>query len=177
MNRNNLNSISNTDPQDRWKWNFGYHSVSQCKSRNRSIDQKPQEIIQQIRRDNFIKVERTKNNRRHDDDNDDDDDDRHGESLQQSVNVTFSHLLHLSFRLMIGGTITLYILNQKHLLPKPLSAVVSKTLFWPTLPITVSRRVGRWVTEVDDTVVMGGAPFGFFRIPQQLHDNYGVSVT
>jgi len=33
---------------------------------------------------------------------------------------------------------TLYFLNQKHfLLPKPISAIVSKILFWPTLPITV----------------------------------------
>lgn len=50
-----------------------------------------------------------------------------------------------------GVTIGLYILNQKHLLPRPLSAIVSKSLFWPTLPITVSRRVGKWMTRVDDT--------------------------
>lgn len=50
-----------------------------------------------------------------------------------------------------GVTVGLYILNQKHLLPRPLSAIVSKSLFWPTLPITVSRRIGKWITRVDDT--------------------------
>jgi len=72
-------------------------------------------------------------------------------------------------------TVLLYILNQKHMLPKPLSAVVSKTLFWPSMPITVGRRVGNWITEVDDTVVMGGAPFGFAKIPEKLYDEYNVS--
>ena len=92
-----------------------------------------------------------------------------------SVPVTWAHLLHLSFRLMMGATVTLYLLNQKHLLPKQLSSVVSRTLFWPTLPITVSRRIGKWVSDVDDTVVMGGAPFGFCHIPDKLYDLYGVS--
>ena len=76
---------------------------------------------------------------------------------------------------VLGMTVVLYILNQKHMLPKPLSAVVSKTLFWPTIPITVGRRLGNWITEVDDTVLMGGAPFGFARIPEKLHDEYDVS--
>lgn len=74
----------------------------------------------------------------------------------------------------LGAITTLYILNQQHLLPKPLSAMVSKTLFWPTLPITVSRRLGRWSTVIDDTVVLGGAPFGFAKIPHKLHDEYNV---
>ena len=75
----------------------------------------------------------------------------------------------------LGVTVGLYILNQKHLLPKPLSRVVSKALFWPTLPITVSKRLGAWVTVVDDTVVMGGAPFGFWGIPETLYQEFGVS--
>jgi hypothetical protein len=75
----------------------------------------------------------------------------------------------------LGAITTLYILNQQHLLPKPLSAIVSKTLFWPTLPITVSRRLGSWSTVIDDTVVLGGAPFGFAKIPHKLHDEYNVA--
>jgi atypical dual specificity phosphatase len=71
-------------------------------------------------------------------------------------------------------TVALYILNQKHLLPKPLSAVVSDVLFWPTLPITASRRMGRWITKVDDTVIMGGAPFGFLSLPEKLYHDYKV---
>ena len=77
-------------------------------------------------------------------------------------------------RVMLWVTVGLYILNQKHLLPKPLSAVVSKALFWPTVPITVGRRIGKWQTVVDETVIMGGAPFGFAGIPDYLYEQYGV---
>lgn len=80
----------------------------------------------------------------------------------------------ITLRATLGVTVILYILNQQHLLPRPLAAVVSKALFWPTLPITVSKRVGRWVTRIDETVVLGGAPFGFLGYPEKLRDDYGV---
>ncbi len=80
-----------------------------------------------------------------------------------------------AFRTIFIVTAALYLLNQKHVLPRPLSAFVSKTLFWPTLPITVSRRVGKWMTQIDDTIVMGGAPFGFLNFPERLYKDYGVS--
>lgn len=76
---------------------------------------------------------------------------------------------------LLGTTIALYVLNQKHLLPRPISSVVSKLLFWPTLPITVCKRIGNWITPVDDTVVLGGAPFGFAGIPEELYSKYDVS--
>ena len=76
----------------------------------------------------------------------------------------------------LGITVALYVLNQKHLLPKPLSRIVSKVLFWPTMPITVARRIGSWTTAVDDTVIMGGAPFGFAGIPDKLYNQFGVSA-
>ncbi|KAL7471630.1 hypothetical protein ACHAXS_011969 [Conticribra weissflogii] len=72
------------------------------------------------------------------------------------------------------ATITLYVLNQKHMLPKPIGMWVSKLLFWPTLPITLSRRIGKWTTVVDETVVLGGAPFGFMGYPERLADKFGV---
>lgn len=75
-----------------------------------------------------------------------------------------------------GATLVLYILNQKHMLPRPISAVVSKALFWPTLPITVGRRLGQWTTVVDETVVIGGAPFGFANVPEKLYNKYGVRI-
>jgi hypothetical protein len=81
-----------------------------------------------------------------------------------------------SSRAILGVTLVLYILNQNHVLPKPLSAIVSKALFWPTVPITVGRRLGQWYTVIDETVIMGGAPFGFANIPERLHEKYGVSV-
>jgi atypical dual specificity phosphatase len=71
-------------------------------------------------------------------------------------------------------TLVLYVLNQKHLLPRPISAVVSKTLFWPTLPITVSRRIGVWITPIDETVILGGIPFGFAGFPERLYNDYHV---
>jgi hypothetical protein len=68
-------------------------------------------------------------------------------------------------------------LNQKHLLPKPVSRVVSKVLFWPTLPITVSKRIGSWITVIDDTVVMGGAPFALAKLPGKRYmDNLFISL-
>lgn len=74
----------------------------------------------------------------------------------------------------LAVTVALYVLNQKHLLPKPLSAFVSKALFWPTLPITACKRLGAWSTVVDDTVILGGAPFGFANYPEKLYTEYGV---
>jgi hypothetical protein len=110
----------------------------------------------------------------------DDDDDDIGESppmLLQWKNVTAAaipQLTTLTLRTVLGITVALYILNQKHALPRPLSALVSKTLFWPTMPITASRRIGKWVSRIDETVVMGGAPFGFLDYPEKLYEDYGV---
>jgi len=87
----------------------------------------------------------------------------------------FPHVaLGLAVKTVLGITTALYLLNQSHLLPKPLAAVVSKVLFYPSLPITASKRIGNWVTQIDKTVVMGGAPFGFLNYPQRLKDEYGV---
>ena len=72
------------------------------------------------------------------------------------------------------ATITLYILNQKHMLPMPVGKVVSKALFWPTIPITISRRIGKWTTVVDSTVVIGGAPFGWCGYPERLTRQFNV---
>jgi hypothetical protein len=91
-----------------------------------------------------------------------------------SVATVVPHVLAGGLRAFLGVTVALYILNQQHLLPRPLSAMVSKTLFWPTLPITASRRIGKWVTRMDDTVVMGGAPFGFLHYPKKLYRDYRV---
>jgi hypothetical protein len=79
-----------------------------------------------------------------------------------------------SFKALFLATAVLYGMNQLALLPPELSSVVSRALFWPTLPITVARRVGKWTTVIDDTVVMGGAPFGFVHLPERLLREYGV---
>lgn len=74
----------------------------------------------------------------------------------------------------LAVTSVLYFLNQKHLLPKPLAAIVSKTLFWPTMPFTVVKRLGAWSTVVDDTVVLGAAPLGIVNFPEKLYKEHNV---
>lgn len=76
----------------------------------------------------------------------------------------------LAWRGFLGVTVALYFLNQSHLLPRPLSGLVSRALFWPTLPITFAKRVGKWTTMVDETVMLGGAPFDVLGLPEKLYD-------
>ena len=96
-------------------------------------------------------------------------------SLRQSTEQNASLLSGLSFatlcfRSAAFATITLYVLNQNHMLPKPLGMFTSRLLFWPTIPITVSKRIGKWTTVVDNAVVLGGAPFGFMKYPEKLRE-------
>ncbi|KAL3766481.1 hypothetical protein ACHAWO_004656 [Cyclotella atomus] len=131
---------------------------------------------------------------------DPDDDDDNDENIKPSGAITIKRRLPFSFpcieqpsfissaaylsvlpdiakvclRSLAIATVALYVLNQKHLLPKPIGRVVSKVLFWPTIPITVSKRIGKWTTEVDDSVVIGGAPFGFMNYPEKLYKQFNV---
>jgi atypical dual specificity phosphatase len=83
--------------------------------------------------------------------------------------VALSHCLRAGLTL----TVALYLLNQNHCLPRPLSGWVSRVLFYPTLPITVLRRVGTsWETVIDDTVLLGGVPL-WGRL-QALHRDHDV---
>ena len=86
----------------------------------------------------------------------------------------FPDIAKLCLRSLAITTVTLYVLNQKHMLPKPIGRVVSRVLFWPTIPITTSRRIGKWTTEVDNTVIIGGAPFGFMKYPEKLARKFNV---
>jgi atypical dual specificity phosphatase len=97
-------------------------------------------------------------------------------SVWNATAFSLPRFLGSSCKTVLGVTVVLYILNQKALLPQPVSAVVSRVLFWPTLPITALRRlwVGSWTTVIDDTVVMGGAPFGFLGWPERLYHEYGI---
>ena len=80
---------------------------------------------------------------------------------------------------LLGVAVILYVLNQKHWLPLSLSRRVSHYLFWPTLPLTLPRRKlwlrEPWCTVIDDTVIMGGAPFAFAGYPETLYHKYNVS--
>ena len=94
-----------------------------------------------------------------------------------SASIIFSgvpNLTTLCIQSVAIATITLYVLNQKHMLPLPLGRVVSKALFWPTIPITISKRIGKWTTVVDNAVVIGGAPFGWCGYPEKLSKKFNV---
>lgn len=97
-----------------------------------------------------------------------------GKPSGTTMAITFPHLAQIATKFALGTIVALYILNQQHMLPRGLSSVVSKTLFWPTLPITFSKRLGKWTTQVDDTVIMGGAPIGWLNVPKKLQEQYGV---
>ena len=55
-----------------------------------------------------------------------------------------------------------FILFQKKLLPRPLARAAARVYFWPTIPFTMARLRAQWPheywTEVDATVLVGGAP-------------------
>jgi hypothetical protein len=108
------------------------------------------------------------------DDNHDDKDGAKATPYDSIVAAAIPHLTGLALKTIAGITLALYVLNQQHMLPRQLSAVVSKSLFWPTLPITASRRIGKWMTRIDETIVLGGAPFGFLGFPETLYEEYGV---
>ncbi len=93
---------------------------------------------------------------------------------ETAATVFVPQLANLALRTGLGITVVLYILNQSHLLPKPLALVVSRFLFYPTLPITAAKRIGKWVNRIDETVVLGGAPFQFLDYPRTLNEDYGV---
>lgn len=63
-----------------------------------------------------------------------------------------------------------YLLCQKKMLPQPMSRVVSKLAFFPTMPMTAMSRLGNYWTEIDDTIVLGCAPFAAAGHPQIMYD-------
>ena len=109
-----------------------------------------------------------------DDDDEGEDNGFIGDFTTALASSSIPSIANIFLKTMLGVTVTLYVLNQKHMLPRPLSSVVSKVLFWPTLPITMGRRIGTWYTKMDDVVMMGGAPFGFLQLPEKLYHDHGV---
>lgn len=99
---------------------------------------------------------------------------RHNTTTASIIFSGVPNLTTLCIQSVAIATITLYVLNQKHMLPLPLGRVVSKALFWPTIPITISKRIGKWTTVVDNAVVIGGAPFGWCGYPEKLSRQFNV---
>jgi len=96
------------------------------------------------------------------------------DTMETAVTVLVPRLAGLTLKTALGVTVALYVLNQSHMLPKRMAAAVSKFLFYPTLPITASKRIGKWVTKIDDTLLLGGAPFAMLDYPRKLKEDYGV---
>lgn len=75
---------------------------------------------------------------------------------------------------VVGGAIIItYALFQKHLLPLPISKVVSKLFFYPTFPLTALMRMGNYWTKVDETLYLGCAPLDLLNHPSCMH-NMGI---
>ena len=125
----------------------------------------------------FSGVTRRKGKKKDENDNNDDGASSVGSTARSIPSTIFSGLPSLGtlcVRSVAVSAVLLYVLNQKHLLPLSASRVVSKLFFWPTVPITLSRRVGRWTTVVDDAVVLGGAPFGWLGYPKKMVEEFRV---
>ena len=76
--------------------------------------------------------------------------------------------LRIGYALLLG-IVALYALFQKHLLPHWLAKIVSRIFFLPTFPITALLRLGNYWSEIDETILLGCAPMGFLRHPQELY--------
>ena len=78
---------------------------------------------------------------------------------------------HARFLWGLFGTFSIiFIAFQKKLLPVRLSAVVSKLSFYPTFPLTAIRATGNYMTDIDDTLILGCAPFECLGHPKKLHE-------
>jgi atypical dual specificity phosphatase len=82
--------------------------------------------------------------------------------------IPMSFPFRKAFALMGGVFAVTYLLFQKKWLPLPVAKVVSKILFLPTFPITAMLRLGNYWTEVDETLILGCAPFSLLNHPQSL---------
>ena len=74
---------------------------------------------------------------------------------------------------LLSTTLVLYILNQTNHLPLSLSAIVSKVLFWPTLPITIlhPKRIGHWYTVMEPQTIVSAVVMTNTNTNDQDNDN------
>jgi hypothetical protein len=104
--------------------------------------------------------------------------DEYHDAIDLGIKGVITHVGKSIIQVSLASVVMLYVLNQKHLLPKPVGRVVSKLLFWPTFPLNRNVLLRKpWMTEIDDFVVLGGAPLGFMNIPEKLNDEYGVRIS
>lgn len=101
--------------------------------------------------------------------------DEYREAIDFGIKGVITHMGKSLFQATFASLVILYVLNQKHLLPRPVGRVVSKLLFWPTLPLNRNVLLRKpWMTEIDDCVVLGGAPLDFLNLPEKISYDYGV---
>jgi len=103
--------------------------------------------------------------------------DEYREAIDFGIKGVITHVGKSLFQATFASLVILYVLNQKHLLPRPVGRVVSKLLFWPTLPLNRNVLLRKpWMTEIDDCVVLGGAPLDFLNLPEKISYDYGVRI-
>lgn len=78
---------------------------------------------------------------------------------------------HLGKGLVLIGlsSTIIYAMFQKKVFGPIMTKVVSKVLFYPTLPITMLMRWGNLWSTVDDTLILGTAPLSILNHPEQMH--------
>lgn len=99
------------------------------------------------------------------------------DAIDVGIKGIITHVGKSLFQATFASIVILYVLNQKHLLPRSVGRVVSKLLFWPTLPLNRNVLLRKpWMTEIDDCVVLGGAPLDFLNFPEKICYDYGVRM-
>ena len=88
---------------------------------------------------------------------------RHVGGLRSMANASLHGRIAWWGLLALGLTYTLF---QKKMLPRPISKIVARLLFYPTYPFTYMLRLKNWHTSVDDTLILGVAPMSLLGHPQ-----------
>lgn len=90
-------------------------------------------------------------------------------SMEGDGSITLKSLAMKFVYLFFASSAIVLFMFQKKMLSKSTSKVVSRIFFFPTLPITILMRIGKYWTAVDDTLILGCAPIGCLGHPSQLH--------
>lgn len=92
-------------------------------------------------------------------------------------NIAFGHIKEILRRVLFGFFASfgvVYLMFQKKLFNKGATRIISKLLFYPTLPITLLLRYGNIFTAIDDTIYLGCAPVACLGHPNRLRQELDV---
>ena len=88
--------------------------------------------------------------------------------FKSHINIVLNLSYKVGFVTIVVAT-AIYALFQKKMLPKSVTKIVSALFFYPTFPITALLRIGNYWSHVDDTVLLGCAPFSILGQPLTLY--------